>query len=113
MTDDRVASYSITTHYEQNIANHNVGTVNLVSHVSCVMTGQTKFCAGPFRLWEPSVPGSSKPFTRGLEYVAISRYPAYDKLYLLKPLQPKHFNSFPTPMKHIRECYDKFRGNFQ
>ena len=56
---------------------------------------------------------SSRPFTRGLEYVAISRCPAYDKLYLLKPLQPKHFNSFQTQMDDIKACYDNFREKFQ
>ena len=66
-------------------------------------------------IYEPTQFGSdsSRPFTRGLEYVAISRCPAYDKLYLLKPLQPKHFNSFQTQMDDIKACYNKFREKFQ
>ena len=60
-------------------------------------------------------PSNQSPFTRSLEYVAISRCPSVKKLILLKPLKSSHFR--PTGREHefnmIENAYQKFRTAIQ
>ena len=62
-------------------------------------------------VYEPSalLTKSSKPHTRGLEYVAISRCPDISKLFLLKPLKAEHFNQYTKEIELIDQCYANLR----
>lgn len=57
-------------------------------------------------------PSKSKPFARGLDYVAPSRPTEISKLILLGPLTETHFNSFPQERYAIRQEYDRLRRLF-
>ena len=61
-------------------------------------------------VYSPSV--SARPFTRGLEYVAISRCPSINMLFLLNHLRESHFNFYWAQIEEINECYQKFRDRF-
>ena len=54
----------------------------------------------------------SKPFARGLEYVAISRCPDINKLFLLHHLRESHFNSYQEQIQEISTCYQNLRNKF-
>ena len=53
-----------------------------------------------------------KSFTRGLEYVAISRVQSFNSLWLLNILRESHFTSFQVQIDEINECYDDLRSRF-
>ena len=55
-------------------------------------------------------PSPGTPFTRGLDYVAVSRPTELNNLTLLAPLTPAHFNGY-IPERHlIRTEYDRLRS---
>ena len=55
-------------------------------------------------------PNPGTPFTRGLDYIAVSRPTELNNLTLLAPLTPAHFNGY-IPERHlIRTEYDRLRS---
>ena len=61
-------------------------------------------------VYSPTI--NARPFTRGLEYVAISRCPSINMLFLLHHLRESHFNSYLTQIQEINSCYQYFRDRF-
>jgi ATP-dependent exoDNAse (exonuclease V) alpha subunit len=82
-----ILAYSITTNKSQSMTAHN-GIV-----------------------YEPS---KTKPFARGLPYVAISRATDLDKVALLSVLRPDHFinKTFTAENIKITEFYNKLKTKF-
>ena len=62
-------------------------------------------------MYEPS---KTKPFARGLPYVAISRATDLDKVALLSAIRPDHFinKTFTAENIKITEFYNKFKAKF-
>ena len=61
-------------------------------------------------VYSPST--KARPFPRGLEYVAISRCPNVNMLFLLHHLRETHFTSYCGEIVEINECYERFRNRF-
>ena len=55
-------------------------------------------------------PSQTKPFARGLDYVAASRPTELKKLFLLGPLTHNQFNAFPSERNDITLEYDRLRN---
>ena len=55
-------------------------------------------------------PSQTKPFARGLDYVAASRPTALKNLFLLGPLTHNQFNAFPSERNDITLEYDRLRN---
>ena len=54
-----------------------------------------------------------RPFCRGLEYVAISRCPSVNKLFLLHHLRPSHFTCYFKQNQETDNFYENLRRKFQ
>ena len=50
-------------------------------------------------------PSESKPFSRGIDYVAASRPTMLKNLFLLSPLTDRHFNAWPEERAEVRKEY--------
>ena len=56
---------------------------------------------------------AERPFSMGIEYVAISRTTKLESLHLLKCLRPKHFNSHSAKRNLVQREYERMReGRF-
>ena len=55
-------------------------------------------------------PSPGTPFTRGLDYVAVSRPTELKKLILFEPLTPAHFDGYIEERHLITTEYNKLRG---
>jgi len=54
---------------------------------------------------------AERPFSMGIEYVAISRTTKLDKLHLLRCLRPKHFSSHSEKRTLVHNEYERLRQN--